>query len=60
MIGKNRECSECGSEMLLDRVVEKGGEKTFYYACVNKDCKEVGKSFTPSGKETKSTIINRE
>ena len=60
MVGPNRICSECKSEMLLDRVVENTGEKTFWYACVNPKCREYGKSYTATGQENKSTIKSRE
>ena len=56
MVTTNRICSECKSEMLLDRVEEENGVSTFYYACVNPRCKECGKAYTATGKETESTI----
>ena len=31
-------CRTCGSELLLDHVVEKGDAKEYYYACVNPRC----------------------
>ena len=60
MVVTNRLCSECGADMLLDRVTEKDGEKTYWYTCVNPRCKEKGKSYTATGKEEKSTIKDRE
>lgn len=60
MVIHNRQCSECKSEMLLDHVSEKDGEKTFFYSCVNPKCKEFGKAYTPTGKETESTIKERD
>lgn len=59
MVITNRKCSECGSTMLLDKVKEKDGVKTFYYACVNPNCKERGKAYTATGIETESSIRNR-
>lgn len=56
----DNKCSECGNVMLLDRVVETDGTKEFYYACVNPNCKEKGKSYTHSGIESQSTIKDRE
>jgi hypothetical protein len=60
MVGPNRICSECKSEMLLDKVVENSGEKTFWYTCVNPKCREYGKSYTDMGLEEATTIKNRE
>ena len=60
MVVNNRQCSECGMEMLLDHVKESGDTKTFYYACVNPNCKERGKAYTPTGSEAQSTIKNKE
>ena len=60
MVTTNRKCSECGSEMLLDHVEEKDGISTFWYACVNPQCTERGKAYSATGKETESTIKERE
>ena len=60
MVINNRQCSECKSEMLLDRVMEKDGVKSFYYTCVNPNCKERGKAYTATGTESESTIKDRE
>lgn len=60
MVTVNRQCSECHSEMLLDRVVEKDAIKTFYYTCVNPNCREHGKSYTATGNEAESKIRERE
>jgi len=60
MVANNRQCSECRGEMLLDHVAEKDGVKTFYYSCINPGCKEYGKAYTATGKETESTIKERD
>lgn len=60
MVTEGRRCSECGCEMLLDHVSEKGGVRTFFYSCINPGCKECGKAYTATGKETGSTIKGRD
>lgn len=59
MITHNRQCSECKSEMMLDHVKVKDGKTTMYYACVNPNCTQQGKAFTPTGKESESQIKKR-
>ena len=59
MVTVNRRCSECGSEMLLSHVDTKDTETTMYYACVNPSCKEYGKAYSATGKETESKIKER-
>lgn len=49
-------CQKCGSELLLDHVVEKGDTKEYYYSCVNPRCGERGKAFKPTGETRESTI----
>jgi hypothetical protein len=46
--------------MLLDKISRKDGVETFFYACVNPECKECGKAYSPTGEETESTIKERE
>lgn len=60
MVTVNRRCSECNSEMLLDKISRKDGVETFFYACVNPECKECGIAYSPTGEETESTIKERE
>lgn len=60
MVSMNHRCSECGSEMLLSHVAEENSIKTYYYACVNPDCKERNKAYSATGKETESLIKERE
>lgn len=59
MVLMDRRCSECGSEMLLDRVVTKGDTQRMYYTCVNPNCKERGKAYSPNGEESQSSIKER-
>lgn len=60
MVTTNHRCSECGSEMLLSHVVEKDNVKTYYYACVNPNCREKSRAYSATGKETESMIKEQE
>lgn len=60
MVTTNRRCSECKSEMILDRVVKTDEGDVFYYACVNPNCRERGKAYTVTGNESESTVKERE
>lgn len=60
MITTNHRCSECGREMLLSHVAEKDNVKTYYYACVNPDCREKNKAYSATGSETESMIKGQE
>ncbi len=46
--------------MLLDHVKQNGETTTFYYACINPNCKERGKAYTPTGSEAESRIKSKE
>lgn len=60
MVISGKICSECKREMLLDHVKDIDGVKTFYYACINPKCRERGKAYSATGKETESLIKDRE
>lgn len=60
MVVNNQQCSACGMTMLLDHVEKDGDTTTFYYACVNPNCKERNKAYTATGKETESRIKSKE
>lgn len=46
--------------MLLDHVEEREGIKTMFYACVNPNCKEFGKSYSLTGQEKDAQIKPKE
>lgn len=46
--------------MLLDHVKQDGDTTTFYYACINPNCKERGKAYTATGKEAEAKIKDKE
>ena len=60
MVSNNRRCSECKGEMFLDHVSIVDNVRTLYYACVNPNCKERGKSYSLNGAEAESQIKDKE
>lgn len=56
MITSKHRCSECGSEMIIDHVSITDNIKQFYYVCVNPNCTEKGKAYTPTGSESESRV----
>lgn len=50
-------CPKCNqTELILDRVIKDGDNEKFVYVCLNPQCPDYRKAFSPSGEHADTTI----